>query len=282
MITLARQVDEAVAVVRRLHPKASRVGLILGSGLSDIFGGGTPAAVTIPFSQLPHLAPTTVAGHPGALALGQLGGQEVAIMRGRLHLYEGYSPSQVAFPVRLLQALGCETLMITNAAGGLNPDFSAGDLMVISDHIFLPGMVGASPLVGSSKDQLGPRFVSMAPAYSPELRQLARSVAGDQSLALQEGVYAMVAGPHYETPAEARLLRLAGADAVGMSTCPEVVAARQVGMGVLGISTIANLAIGEAHHYLTHQQVLLAAAQAEPHLARLIIGILEQIGSESG
>ncbi len=209
--------------------------------------------------------------------LAKLHGQDVAILHGRVHLYEGYSAGEVAFPVRLLSALGCRVLIVTNTAGGLNPAYQPGDLMLIADHIFLPGMSGASPLFGEDDPELGARFVPLAMAYDWQLRQLARGAAEATGLQLHEGVYVMVAGPHYETPAELRLLRALGGDAVGMSTCPEVVAARQLGLRVLGISAIANAANGGENHSLSHEQVLAGGAVAEPKLASLLAALLPRL-----
>lgn len=247
--------------------------MVLGSGLSEVLDG-LEETEAIPYALLPHFPQPTVEGHSGELLLGRLVGESVAVLRGRVHLYEGYPAPDVAFPVRLLRALGCDTLVVTNAAAGLNPVFQVGDLMLIGDHVFLPGMTGASPLLGSFEPQFGPRFVYMGQAYDPQLRRQAREVASDLGITLREGVYAMVAGPHFETPAESAFLRLLGADAVGMSTCPEVVVARQTGMRVLGVSVITNSATADEGTEFGHQEVLAIAEAAGPNLASLLSGVL--------
>jgi len=212
-----------------------------------------------------------VAGHANELVVGTLGRRTVAAMRGRVHLYEGYSAAEVGFPVRVLQALGVRALLVSNAAGGLNPDFQAGDLMLIRDHIFLPGLAGHNPLRGPNDDALGPRFPDMSDAYDPDLRTLARRTAEAKGQRLREGVYVMVAGPSYETPAEYAALRALGADAVGMSTCPEVVVARHTSLPVLGISLITNVLTGAP---VTHEEVLAAADVAAGRFCDLVEGIL--------
>lgn len=267
------QVQEAADFVMSQTRTRPRVGMILGSGLSEVLGALADAEA-IPYALLPHFPQPTVEGHTGELLLGTLAGESVGVLRGRVHLYEGYSPSDVGFPVRLLRALGCDTLVVTNAAGGLNPVYQVGDLMLIGDHVFLPGMVGASPLLGTFEPQFGPRFVYMGQAYDAQLRRQAREVATENGITLREGVYAMVAGPHFETPAESAFLRLLGADAVGMSTCPEVVVARQMGMRVLGISVITNLIAAHEMAEFGHQDVLAVAAAAGPALAQILEGVL--------
>ena len=277
MICSASRVAEAAQFVLARTSLRPRVGLVLGSGLAGLFGAACDHE-PLPYAVIPYFPQPTVPGHPGELVLCRIAGQPVAVLRGRVHLYEGYTPAEVAMPVRLLRALGCSALIVTNAAGGLNPAFAPGDLMLIRDHIFLPGMAGASPLFGEHEPELGTRFVPLATAYDEELCQLALDVAHDGGLPLHEGVYVMVAGPHYETPAELRLLRLLGGDAVGMSTCPEVIAAQQGSLRVLGISAITNLALGDRHHSLSHQAVLEGAAAAEPHLVSLLAGVLQRLG----
>ncbi len=221
----------------------------------------------IPYAEIAGWPVSHVEGHANQLVLGHLAGQPVAAMRGRIHLYEGYSAAEVAFPVRVLRELGIEALIVSNAAGGLNPSFAAGDLMLIRDHIFLPGLAGHNPLAGPNDDALGPRFPSMTGAYDPELRALAQR----QGQTPEEGVYAMVAGPSYETPAEYEALRRMGADAVGMSTCPEVVVARHMGLRVLGISLITNVLTGAP---VSHDEVLAAAGAASGRFCDLVERIL--------
>jgi purine-nucleoside phosphorylase len=258
-----------------------RIGIILGSGLSDLLADMV-ITLRCPYDAIPHFAPTTVAGHVGQFKLGQLYGQPIAVMCGRYHLYEGYAPHELALPVRTLHALGVTTLIVTNAAGGLNPAFKAGDLMLIRDHIGLPTLAGLNPLVGPNDDRLGPRFISMAEAYDADLRALARAGAARMGLALHEGVYIMVAGPTYETPAEMHALRVLGADAVGMSTVPEVIAARHLGMRVLGISCITNSATPEMDETVNHAAVLAGAQQTLPKLDRLLHEILHALAQPPG
>lgn len=272
-------------------PHRPGIGIILGSGLGAL-ADEVDQATAIPYREIPGFVPSTVEGHKGELVVGLLEGKAVAVMRGRLHLYEGYSPQQVTFPVRVLRALGCHTLIVTNAAGGLNPAFQVGDLMLITDHINLPGMIGHNPLVGPNDPALGPRFPNMEQAYDFGLRELARQVAANMGLPLKEGVYVMLGGPSYETPAEVRFLRLIGGDAVGMSTAAEVVVARHGGMKVLGISLISNViptattahrpalttaAPAPAYSPLGHEEVLAAAAAATPKFIAFLKGIIRAL-----
>lgn len=245
-----------------------RWGIILGSGLGDLATALT-ASRRFPYTAIPGFPRPTVPGHAGELVLGRLADRPVAILNGRLHFYEGHSMAQVAWPVRLLHALGCRALVVTNSAGGLNPTFQPGDLMAITDHIFLPGLAGFHPLIDPALPPEA-RFVDLKDAYDPDLRALAARLAADLGFTLHAGVYAMVAGPTYETAAELRLLRLAGADAVGMSTVPEVVVARQLGLRVLGLSCITNLALPEGPAPVTHAEVLAAAARTRPRLTALV------------
>jgi purine-nucleoside phosphorylase len=261
----------AAAAVRRAGEQA-RVGLILGSGLGEL-AERIEGAVRTPYQDVPGMPRPGVAGHAGEVVLGRLGGQSVAALRGRVHLYEGHTPAAVAFGVRVLRALGCDTLIVSNAAGGLNPAFAVGDLMAIDDHVFLPGLAGASPLIGAA----GERFVSMTSAYDPALIELAVARANALGFVLRRGVYAMVAGPSYETSAELRLLRTIGADAVGMSTAPEVVVARQLGMRVLGVSCITNMALPDERAEVSHQDVLETGERVKGRFAGLIASVLEAI-----
>ncbi|MHB1416229.1 MAG: purine-nucleoside phosphorylase [Chloroflexota bacterium] len=276
MMSNAGMVGEASDFVLTHSKQRPSVGLILGSGLGGL-ADEIREPEAIPYAVIPNFPQPTVEGHQGELIVGQLGQRVVAALRGRVHLYEGYAPAEIAFPVRLLRALGCHTLVVTNAAGGLAPDLDAGDLMLIGDHIFLPGMLGASPLIGLAEPKLGPRFVDMSHAYDARLRELAHAVAEERGISLKEGTYVMVAGPTYETPAELRFLRSLGADAVGMSTCPEVVAARQSGMRVLGVSVITNKALGDAHTKVSHVQVLNTAESAGESLVNLVGGVIQKL-----
>jgi len=276
-----QQASEAAQYVQRHFQPIPQVGLILGSGLGGLAESVSDATV-IPYSDIPHFPEVTVAGHSGHLILGQLGGVHVAVLQGRFHLYEGYSPAQVVLPTRTLRQLGAEILIVTNAAGGLDPAQHAGDLMLVKDHIGLPTMTGLSPLQGPNDDQLGPRFPAMAGAYDADLRAKARTIAHHRGIELKEGVYAMVTGPTFETPAEVRFLRAIGADAVGMSTVPEVIAARHLGMRVLAFSCLTNIALGEEDVIPSesgHADVLAVAVQAGYKLAALITGVLESISS---
>jgi len=251
---------------------APTVGLVLGSGLGEL-GERIEGAARTPFGALPGLPTASVAGHAGELVVGRLAGQAVAAMRGRVHMYEGHAAEVVARPVRLLRALGCTTLIVTNAAGGLNPAFRVGDLMAITDHVFLPGLAGHNPLIG----QPGERFVSMVGAYDPGLIELALAAAAAAGFELYRGVYAMVSGPSYETLAELRLLRTLGVDAVGMSTAPEVVVARQLGMRVLGVSCITNQANPDLPRPVDHQEVLAAGLAVRERFAGLVTGVLTRL-----
>ncbi|HEU5089598.1 MAG TPA: purine-nucleoside phosphorylase [Roseiflexaceae bacterium] len=275
MEQISRSIERAASAVAAFGGVRPRIGLILGSGLGAL-ADELADAVTIPYSDIPGFPTSTVHGHRGELALGRLSGQPVAVMRGRFHFYEGYSMQQVTFPVRVMRALGCEMLLVTNAAGGLHADWKAGDLMLIADQIFLPGLAGHHPLRGPNDDRLGPRFPPMVDAYDPALRAIARAVAERQNTLLREGVYLMLSGPTFETGAEMRLARAVGADAVGMSTAPEVVVARHGGMRVLGISLITNLALPDGPA-ANHEEVLTAGEEAKPRFSALLKGVLAQL-----
>ncbi len=236
-------------------------------------------ADVIPYGDIPNFPTPSVEGHRGRLVLGRLEGVPVLVMQGRVHFYEGYPIQQVVFPVRVMQVMGIETLIVTNAAGGLNPDFRPGDLMLIADHINLMGMTGNNPLFGPNDPSLGPRFPDMSRAYDPALRRIARQVAQERELPLHEGVYTGLSGPSFETPAEIRFLRLIGADAVGMSTTPEVTVARHGGLRVLGVSGISNVAhtAPDPAQETTHEEVLEAGRLIVPRLTALIRGVLSRI-----
>ena len=271
------EIEEAAAFIRARTRHRPTIGLITGSGL-DALADEVTEADAIPYAQIPHFPVATVEGHPGDLVIGRLEGKEVAVKRGRAHFYEGYPMQQVTFPVRVMRALGVETLIVTNAAGGLNPAFKAGDIMLITDHINLVGMAGLNPLHGPNDPALGPRFVDMSHAYDPQLQELARRGARELGFELQQGVYIMLAGPTFETPADVRFLQLIGADAVGMSTVPEVIVARHGGMRALGLSHISNvIAVGHEAEGDLHQEVLAAGAAAVPRLLALIRGIIRKI-----
>jgi purine-nucleoside phosphorylase len=270
--------EASAATIQRRTEVRPRVGLILGSGLSTL-ADAVEDGVVIPYGEIPHFPVSTVEGHVGRLVVGRLEGQAVAVMQGRAHYYEGYSMAEIGFPVRVLQVLGIEILVITNAAGGLNSEFRAGDPMLITDHINLIGMSGLNPLRGPNLDDLGPRFPDMSRAYDPELRALARQVAREADVVLREGVYICLAGPSFETPADLRFLRVIGADAVGMSTVPETTVARHGGTRVLGLSGISNVlpVEGAPPVETTHEEVLEAGRMLVPRLEAIIRGVLREI-----
>jgi purine-nucleoside phosphorylase len=267
--------DAAAAAIRKRTQLQPSVGLILGSGFSPL-ADAVEDGVSIPYDEIPHFPVATVAGHLGRLILGRLEGREVVVMQGRVHYYEGYSMAETTFPVRLMQVLGIETLFVTNAAGGLGKEFRAGDLMLITDHINLIGMGGLNPLRGPNLDEFGPRFPDMSQPYDRHLQALARQAAAEAGVPLQEGVYICLAGPSFESPADVRFLRVIGADAVGMSTVPEVIVARHGGTRVLGISGISNVlpAEGAPPAETTHEEVLEAGQMLVPRLEAVVRGVL--------
>ena len=275
-----RAVDEAADHIRPHLRGVPRIGLILGSGLNVLAERASDPWIS-PYADIPHFPHSNVAGHAGRLVSGRLASVDVLIMQGRAHSYEGYSPAEVSFPVRVLQALGVRVLCVTSAAGGLNPQWSAGDPMVITDQINLVGMSGNHPLRGPNDDALGTRFPSMIRAYDPRLVALLQQVALEKNITLRSGVYVMVSGPTFETPAEARMLRAWGADAVGMSTAPEVTVARHAGMRVLGISLISNVAVDrqDEPNEPTHREVVEVGQRAVPIMAALIEGVLPLLQS---
>jgi purine-nucleoside phosphorylase len=265
------QLAQTCAAIRERAPGLlPRVGVILGSGLGD-FADGFEDKIVIPYSELPNFPTSSVPGHAGRLVLGRQGGEPVVAMQGRVHYYEGFTPAQVAFPARVLCALGIRALVVTNAAGGVNLAFGPGDLMAIEDHLNLSGW---NALCGHNDDRLGPRFPDMSTAYDPGLRGLLEQVARAREVPLKRGVYAILSGPSYETPAEIRMLRTLGADAVGMSTVPEVVAAAHMGVPVAGISCITNLAAGIGEKPLSHEEVAQTANRVKDVFASLLAGFL--------
>lgn len=271
---------EAAAVIQQacgphLQP---HIAIVLGSGLGAL-ADEVLDAVIIDYRDIPHFPLSTIPGHMGRLVIGHLQGKPVLIMQGRTHYYEGYSMQQVTLPIRVFRRLGVETLILTNAAGGVNLRYKAGDIMLITDHINLVGMAGLNPLRGPHDPALGPRFLDMSKAYDRELRQLAEQVAAEAGIPLHRGVYMCLAGPTFETPADIRFLRLIGADAVGMSTVPETIVARHGGMRVLGFSGISNVAIDEvdAEGEASHEEVLEAGKLLVPRLLTLIKGVLARL-----
>lgn len=267
------KIEEAAAHIASRCRVEPEIGLILGSGLG-VVGDRLEEAVTIPYGDIPHFPVSTVEGHAGELALGLLEGRKVALMRGRFHLYEGYDAEQIALPIRVLKRLGVRTLLVTNAAGGINTSFVPGDLMLISDHL---NLTGRNPLVGRNDDSLGPRFPDMSEAYSKRLRAVARETAAALGIPLREGVYAGLLGPSYETPAEIRMLRALGADAVGMSTVTEVIAARHAGLEVLGISCISNMAAGILDQPLSHEEVMETTERVKERFLSLVLALVPRL-----
>ncbi|MDX1418751.1 MAG: purine-nucleoside phosphorylase [Rubricoccaceae bacterium] len=269
------QVTEAVEFLgpRVMDPPPS-VGVILGTGLGRL-ADEIELHEAIPYDEIPHFPLSTVESHHGRLLMGLVNEVPILALQGRFHLYEGYDARQVTFPVRVLHQLGVETLLIANAAGGMNPDYRRGDLMLLTDHINLQGV---NPLTGPNVDDWGPRFPDMSEPYSERLRSLARDVAELEEIPLHEGVYVAVAGPNLETRAEYRFLRTIGADAVGMSTVPEVIVAQHMGMACLAVSVITDECVPETLQPVTMEDVLAAAAEAEPKLTRLFLGILGRLG----
>jgi purine-nucleoside phosphorylase len=263
----------AAEVIGKRSTVRPKVGMILGSGLGHL-AQAVEAPVRIPYGDIPGWATSTVEGHAGSLVVGTFEGKTVAVLQGRVHYYEGYSMAQIGMPIRTLQMAGVTAFIITNAAGGVNPEFHPGEVMLITDHLNLIGMAGLSPLRGPNDDSLGPRFPDMSRAYDHGLMELARNTAQAEGILLREGVYVCLAGPAFETPADLRFLRMAGADAVGMSTVPEVVAAHHGGSRVMGFSGISNKANLDGTTVTTHEEVLAAGKEIAPKLERLIRGVL--------
>ena len=267
--------EAAAAMIREATKIEPKVGLILGSGLSPL-AEGVENSISFDYRELPHFPKSTVVGHAGRLVLGDLENQPVVVMQGRAHYYEGYSMAEITFPVRVMQVLGIEMLVVTNAAGGLNPEFHPGEVMLITDHINLIGMAGLNPLRGPNLDEFGPRFPDMSAVYDVELGSHARQVAEEEGIPMHEGVYICLAGPSYETMADLGFLRTIGADAVGMSTVPEATVARHGGTRVLGLSGISNVlpVAGEPVVETNHEEVLAAGKKLTPRLEAIIRGVL--------
>lgn len=266
-------IAEAAKFIQARVSTRPSIAVVLGSGLGA-FAGELDCATPIPYGQIPGWPCSTAAGHAGKLVVGRLGALDVAVMAGRAHLYEGYSQAQVTFGVRVLGALGIRSVVFTNAAGGVNLAFARGCLVLISDHINLQG---TNPLAGPNFDALGPRFPDMSQAYSPAYRKIAKEVASELGISLSEGVYAGVLGPSYETPAEIRYLRSIGADLVGMSTVPEVIVANHMGVKVLAISCVTNMAAGVLPQRINHEEVLETGAQVRDTLVRLLKALLPRL-----
>jgi purine-nucleoside phosphorylase len=268
----------AADVIQKRTAHRPTIGIILGSGLGS-FADSAESADSIPYADIPGWPHSQVVGHGNRLIVGFLERKAVLVQQGRSHFYEGWSMAQATFPIRVMQILGLKTLIVTNAAGGLNMNFRAGDLMLITDHINLPGMTGHNPLMGPNDEQLGPRFPPMTVAYDLELRALARRVATAHGITLREGVYVGLSGPSFETPAEIRMLRGWGADAVGMSTVSEVTVARHAGMRVLGFSGISNVCIDnqQSDQVVSHEEVLDVGKKIVPNLIAILRGVLARL-----
>ncbi|GIP25440.1 purine nucleoside phosphorylase [Paenibacillus sp. J23TS9] len=263
-------IQEAAAYIQSKTEAKPEVGLILGSGLgvlADLIQDG----ISIPYQEIPHFPVSTVEGHDGELLLGTIEGRAVVMMKGRFHMYEGYGPEVTAFPVRVMKELGVSSLLVTNAAGGVNTSYEPGDLMVISDHL---NLTGKSPLVGPNDAALGVRFPDMSEGYSRRLRKLLKDTAESKGIHVQEGVYAGLLGPTYETPAEIRMLRTLGADAVGMSTVSETIVARHAGLEVLGISCISNMAAGILDQPLSHDEVMETTDRVREKFLSLVLSVI--------
>jgi purine-nucleoside phosphorylase len=271
------ELNDAVAAIRRALPADAKptIGLILGSGLGA-FADTLDARVAVPFDQIPGIPPSTIVGHAGNVVYGKKAGVELLALQGRVHFYEGHDLARVAFPARVLVAAGCKTLVITNAAGGVDATLEAGEIVILRDHL---NLLGGSPLRGPNDESLGPRFPDMTEAYDRQLRALAAEAGGDVGLTLREGVYAASPGPQYETPAEVRMLRSLGADLVGMSTVPEVIAAVHMGARVLGLSCCTNLAAGVTGEKLSHAEVTETAARVRDQFIALLSRIVEKLAA---
>lgn len=267
------KIQEAVTAIRARWSKEAEVGIVLGTGLGGLADAIVPDVV-IPYEELPHFPRSTVESHAGKLILGTLEGKSVVAMQGRFHFYEGYSAQQIVFPIRVMKALGASLLVVSNACGGLNPQFKRGDVMLIEDHI---NLLGCNPLIGPNDDRIGPRFPDMCEPYSRELIEKARQVAVANGVLVQKGVYVAVAGPNLETRAEYRFLRGIGADVVGMSTVPEVIAAVHCGMRVLGLSIITDMGLADALEPANIAEILATAAGAEPKMNAIIRGVLRSL-----
>lgn len=272
-MNLLDKINEAAKYIQDHVSINPSIGLILGSGLGELANNITNPT-KIKYSSIPHFPVSTVEGHAGQLVIGDLEGKKVLAMQGRFHYYEGYTMEQVTFPVRVMKALGIETMIVTNACGGLNPDFHAGMLMFINDHI---NFTGDNPLIGHNHNELGPRFPDMSTAYNKELIELGQKVAEEQNLEVGEGVYTAVSGPNYVSKAELRLIRNWGSDTIGMSTVPEVIVANHMGMKILGISCITDMAIPDSLESVSHEQVMEMANKVKPSFIKLVKGIVKSI-----
>lgn len=275
MPEIMKQLEETTAFIRNTVKGNAAIGIILGSGLGNL-ASEIRVEQEISYNDIPHFPVSTVEGHKGRLIYGELGGQKVWVMGGRFHYYEGYTPQQVAYPVRVMRLLGVKTLLLSNAAGGVNTGFGIGDLMIINDHISL---FTENPLLGKNEDSLGTRFPDMSEPYSKELIRKAQAIAKKHDIQLKQGVYTGVTGPTFETRAEYKLIHILGGDAVGMSTVQETIAAVHCGMEVFGVSVITDIGIREEENTITHEEVLQAARDAEPKLTLLFTEMIKALGN---
>jgi len=273
MSELLSQLKESEAYIRKQYDKSAEIGVVLGSGLGNLTAD-MEVECEISYADIPHFPVSTVEGHSGKLLLGKIGGKNVVVMAGRFHFYEGYTPQQVAYPIRVMKMLGVNTVLLSNAAGGVNPKFKVGDLMFITDHI---SFFAINPLLGKNEEALGTRFPDMSEPYSKELIEKARVIAGKLGYNVQEGVYCGVTGPTFETRAEYKLIYTLGGHAVGMSTVQETIAAVHAGMKVFAMSVITDIGIREEENVITHEEVLAAAKEAEPKLTNLFRELIKEL-----
>lgn len=270
---LLQQLNETAAFLKVQYPHRPSIGVVLGSGLGN-FTDEIEVEKEVPYAAIPHFPVSTVVGHKGKLVFGKLSGKTVVVMSGRFHFYEGYSAQEVVFPIRVMKLLGVETILLSNAAGAVNPSYKVGDLMIINDHISL---FTPNPLIGKNFEELGPRFPDMSEPYKKSLIEKVKAIAAKNNIALKEGVYVSVTGPTFETPAEYYLIKVIGADVVGMSTVQESIAAHHAGINVFAISVVTDLAVRDEHNPITHEEVLQAAREAEPKLALLFKELLSNL-----
>jgi len=271
MSDLLKKIEETVSFIRQKIVHTPHVGVVLGSGLGN-FTGELEIEMEIPYESIPNFPVSTVQGHKGRLVFGKTGDKRVVVMAGRFHFYEGYNMQEVVFPIRVLKFLGIKTLILSNAAGGVNKNFKVGDLMIISDHI---SQFMENPLIGKNEDELGPRFPDMNEPYANHLRQEAKKIASDLNILVHEGVYVGVTGPTFETRAEYRMVHAIGGDAVGMSTVPEVIVAVHMGLPVFAMSVITDLGSPEILHAVSHEEVLKAAKEAEPKMTAIVKKLIQ-------
>jgi purine-nucleoside phosphorylase len=273
MPLLSEQLRETTAYIRTKYSSTPETGIVLGSGLGN-FLSGINVEASISYKEIPHFPISTVEGHDGLLVFGELKGRKVVAMAGRFHYYEGYAPAEVVYPIRVMKALGIKNLLLSNAAGGVNPNFKVGDLMIITDHISL---AITNPLIGKNEEELGPRFPDMSEPYNKEIIKKAHEVSQQLNIPLKEGVYFGVTGPTFETHAEYRMIRLLGADAVGMSTVQESIVAAHSGLPVFAVSVITDMGIREEETVITHEEVLAAAKDAEPKLTAIFSELVAKL-----